>query len=156
MKIFLPSADDRGFTLLELVLVIVVLGIISAIALPRFFNPGDFQERSYFDQVASAYRYAQKYAMATGCDVQVQIAADSSFGLNQGSGGCHAGPYNLPVPHPTQGGAFTGSPPGVATISPAPSTLTFYAQGNASANLTVNVGGHSFNVVAATGFVDTQ
>jgi prepilin-type N-terminal cleavage/methylation domain-containing protein len=36
-----PWSDFRGFTLMEIVLVIVVLGILAAVAVPRFF---DFSE----------------------------------------------------------------------------------------------------------------
>lgn len=33
-----PWSDQRGFTLLEIVLVIILMGILVAVAVPRFFN----------------------------------------------------------------------------------------------------------------------
>jgi len=56
--------NQRGFTLVELITVIVILGIISAVAVPRFFDSNTFQSRGFYDQVISTLRYAQKTAIA--------------------------------------------------------------------------------------------
>jgi MSHA pilin protein MshC len=73
---------SRGVTLVELVTVIVILGILAAMAAPRFFDVGVFEERGFYEEFASALRYAQKIAVGSGCPVRVNITA-SSYDLKQ-------------------------------------------------------------------------
>ncbi len=61
---------EAGYSLVELVLVIVILATIGVLAGPRFFNNDAFAERGYYDELASALRYAQKVAVASGCPRQ--------------------------------------------------------------------------------------
>ncbi|TAF71567.1 MAG: type II secretion system protein, partial [Curvibacter sp.] len=59
-----PAAHCRsgqaGFTLVELVMVIVLLGILAVYAVPRMLNSGDFYARGFHDQSMAYLRYAQK------------------------------------------------------------------------------------------------
>lgn len=54
----------RGFTLVELVVVIVVLGLLAAVALPRFVSLRDPAERAAIESWVGALRTAQKLAYA--------------------------------------------------------------------------------------------
>lgn len=65
----------RGFTLVELVVVIVLTGILGAVAAPRFFERKVFDARGFFDQTATMLRYAQKVAIAQHRDVFVNLDA---------------------------------------------------------------------------------
>jgi MSHA pilin protein MshC len=54
----------KGFTLVELVVVIAVMGVMMAIAAPRFANGDIFETRGDAGLLSSTLRYAQKTAIA--------------------------------------------------------------------------------------------
>lgn len=61
----MPSPrGQRGFTLIELIMVMVLLGVLAVFAAPRLFNTGDFNARGFHDETLSLLRYAQKIAIA--------------------------------------------------------------------------------------------
>lgn len=62
--ISLARSHARGFTVIELVAVIVVVGIMAAFAAPRFMQNEAFDARTYTDQNLAMLRYAQKLAIA--------------------------------------------------------------------------------------------
>lgn len=51
-----------GFSMIELVMVIVILGILAAVALPRFFDMGDDAEQSVVSSLAGSLRTARTLA----------------------------------------------------------------------------------------------
>lgn len=55
---------ERGFTLIELIMVIVILGVLAVFAGPRIFNNTDFYARGFHDETLALLRYAQKTAIA--------------------------------------------------------------------------------------------
>ncbi|WP_101481745.1 Tfp pilus assembly protein FimT/FimU [Janthinobacterium sp. 61] len=65
--------QQRGFTLVELIAVLVVGGILAAVAMPRFFQQDSFDARSFADQNVSMLRYAQKLAIAQNRPVFVLL-----------------------------------------------------------------------------------
>ncbi len=53
----------RGFTIIELIVVIALLGILSAVAVSRFGNSQTYQEIQLKDQLISIARVAQQVAL---------------------------------------------------------------------------------------------
>ncbi len=147
-----------GFTLVELVAVLGLLGILAAVSGPRFFARSGFDERLFFDDARAAVRHAHKLAVATGCPVQVTIAANS-YGLAQRSA-CDAGPFAQPVVHPGTGAAgYTNTAPSGISLGADVTPFVFDALGRTRdaggipTNVTLTVGARTFRVAGETGFV---
>lgn len=64
---------QTGFSLIELVVVIILLGIVSVVVIPGV-NISTFEERGFLQQSLATIRYGQKSAVASGCYVRVQIS----------------------------------------------------------------------------------
>ncbi len=74
---YAATFSQRGFTLIELIMVMVVVGILSVFVAPRFFDANVFKSRGFADQVQAALRYAQKEAIAQHRNVCVAITASN-------------------------------------------------------------------------------
>lgn len=141
---------------MELVVVIAIAGILAAVAIPRFADQQVFQERGFYDEALSAARYAQKYAVASGCEVQLSISG-SAYVLNQRAIDCTTGAFSRPVVNPGNRDAagFAGTAPAGIAFSISSNPVVFDALGKTTDGIsrTVTVGGKSFEIVGATGFV---
>lgn len=77
---------QKGFTLIELVVVIVILGILSAVALPKFLNLSDKANDAALAGVAGALssaaatNYAAKSAGAAHISVTAEDVCTSEIG----------------------------------------------------------------------------
>lgn len=74
---FLFDRSMHGFTLLELIVVIMLLGILSVYAAPRLFNTTDFDAFGFHGETLAYLRYAQKTAIAQRRTVCVAFSASS-------------------------------------------------------------------------------
>jgi MSHA pilin protein MshC len=151
-----PLVDKRGFTLVELVTIIVLLGILAVMVLPRMFDAAAFRGRGFLDEVANAARYAQKLAVASGCDVELSLSA-SDYALHQRTD-CDddSSAFSRDVPRPAGSGAFEGSvPSGVSMSVTGSPPVIFDSQGRATpGGVTVTIDGRSFTIVGESGYVD--
>src|SRR5262245_23751883 len=64
-----------GFTLTELVVVLLVLGILAVFAVAKLSNMSVLQQRTDYDKVVSAIEYARKSAVALRRYVCVAVSA---------------------------------------------------------------------------------
>ena len=148
----LLSRHQLGFTLVELILVIVLLGIVSAVAIPRFSNTTSFDERVLFDDTLNALRYSQKLAVASGCNIQFSINSNSFNVLHDDS--CKSGNFTagLTVNHPANGEtSYTGSQSNISLPATQANTV-FDALGRASTDNIISVGTRKISIISATGF----
>lgn len=85
-KVLETTERQSGFTLIELIMVIVLVGGLAVFAAPRVFNSADFNARGFHDQTLAYLRYAQKTAVAqrrtvcvvfTGSSVTLTMAAST-------------------------------------------------------------------------------
>lgn len=73
-----PMKGWRGFTLVELVVILIIVGILAVVVVPRFMDAGSFDARGYHDQSLAMLRYAQKVAIARRTPVFVNVDQTSS------------------------------------------------------------------------------
>lgn len=139
---------QRGFTLTELVMIIIVMGILAVVVVPQF-NALDTAKAGYFNEVAAAARHAQKLAVASGCSVRLQVDS-TRYALIQETP-CNSASYSLDVCHPGQGSTYARAVPNGVSLSG--SNIDFYADGSSSGG-SVTVDGRSFTVHTTTGYVD--
>lgn len=144
----------RGFTLTELVVVIVVAGILAATVLPRFAGRHGFEERGFRDETAAALRFAQKSAVAARRTVCASFDSASSLSFRisstYGAADCSVG---TALNGPT-GGALVVTATGGATYSPVPAAVIFDASGRPGGAATITISdAPGITVEAETGYV---
>ncbi|MEI7613221.1 MAG: GspH/FimT family pseudopilin [Betaproteobacteria bacterium] len=157
-------SSDRGFTLIELVVIMVIIGILAVVAIPRFASRQGFDTRGAFDSVAATIRYAHQQAVAQRRQVCVAVSA-GGMTLTQASAAPPGVCNGTALINPATGAAYVLTMPKSGVVLAArgataalPTTITFDALGqpNAAAGLSVT-GEVSFclNVIAVTGYVQT-
>jgi len=148
---------QAGLTIVELVLVIVIVGVLGALAGPRFFNQTGFDERAYAEELVSALRYAQKVAVGSGCRVRVTVAGGGYALAQQAPQAGHCDPLDtsFPVPVLLAGGQpASGTAPSGVSVAPTGSVV-FDALGrtNLGADVTASVGAFTLTIEAESGLV---
>ena len=136
-----------GISLIELVMVISLVSILAIYAVPKL-DIDIFRETGYFQQASAAIRYAQKQAIASGCQVNVSITA-SSCSLTWGSCGAATG-ASISRPGSTSTNFCSDSTPG--STAGLPVSFSFDRIGRPSSGQTINLGSHTINVEAETGY----
>jgi MSHA pilin protein MshC len=130
-----PPARRRGFTLPELVMTIVVVGILAVMAAPRFVSWTGFASRGVYDEAQGIVRLAQKTAIAWRRTIFVCVSATDVSAISNNN--C-AAPVLLA--HPTKPGGFlkSSAPPTGVTLSPV-GNFSFDGLGRPSATYTITL-----------------
>jgi prepilin-type N-terminal cleavage/methylation domain-containing protein len=76
------SRPDRGFTLIEVIVVMVIIGILAAVAVPRFLDLQGQAQRSVRDGLTSNLRSAASLAYAQAA-INETIGALTANGVYQ-------------------------------------------------------------------------
>jgi MSHA pilin protein MshC len=140
-----------GFSLIELVVVMVIAGILAALAIPRFTGE-ETRATWYTEEVTAAVRFAQRQAVAQRRNVFVCVALNSvSIGYDAACTG--AAPQTAAiVTIPQQLVA-----PGNVTLGASTTPFSFNGLGQpspiAGVSITLTGAGKSVNVTGETGYV---
>jgi len=141
---------NQGFTLVELVTVMIILGIMSVVVGAKFFDNSTFKDTQYHQEILSAFRYAQKIAIASRCDIVITLGANNySISYSGNSGGTSCSGF---VQHPAGRGNYSDT--GTSLITPTP-VYTYNSQGIATSTgaYSFSVGGHNITIEPITGYV---
>ena len=150
-QIFKSSVGyNKGFTMIELVAVLVVMGIIVAVAAVRMSGRNEYDLASQVEVVKSHLRLAQSRAMTTGTQCGINFNSTTTYNLFTGT----ATTTGLLLPgEDNETVALTTKKSGL-TITSAPQTVTFDAHGSPGTTLvTVRTSGGDINITKNTGFI---
>ena len=144
------TKNTSGFTIIELVVTILIVGILSISVGPRFFGTISYQNRKATDDLLSALRYSQQVAMNRGGDIEL-ILTPTNFTVQRSGGGSLRSPDGL-IPYTK---TFPATITAVAT-----STIRFNSIGqpvNSTSipltnNVVLNIGSSTITVEADTGY----
>ena len=160
---------EAGFTLIELIVVILLMAILALTAMPRFFDNAAFEGPAFAQELASAARYAQKLAVVSGCPVRLNIPDRTHYELWQPQdapvGSTCDTAFTRAVAHPGTGGSFAAAAPGGVEIDIAPPLMVEfkpsgapYFAGNVevTAELALPVAGRQVVITPRSGYVEVR
>ena len=160
----LGSRYKKGFTLVELITVITIIGVLAVVVGPRFASSDVYEQRTFYDDVLKAVRYAQAKASGSGCMTQIDFTA-SGFTVSVDADCNSANGFSATdLVNPTNfesGFSQSAALPAGVSYSQTVDPLLFDARGRAmnsglsilSTAAQISVGSNTISVEGATGYV---
>jgi MSHA pilin protein MshC len=157
--LFVLNAGSRGFSLVELIVVLILVGILSVVAIPRLVGIGSYDTLGFYDRVASGLRYAQKQAIAKRRNVCATFSATSvTFTFAAAAGAAQPCDTNLVSPDGQSPYILAPEGSGIA-FTATPANFSFDALGRPSTGQVISITGdeiRTLTVEPETGYVRTS
>lgn len=127
------SVRQQGFTLVELVAVITIVGLLAVVAGPKFIGSATFETRGAQGTLLAALRYAQKTAVAQRRVVYLNLNTTTRTLCLGYTSNC-----NTPVIDPSTQAAYSKVLPRTVTLNTTQATLGFDNWGRPVPNVNAN------------------
>lgn len=149
-----------GFTLVELITIMIILGILSVVAIPKMNTAMSYRATEFHNKVIAALRFAQKTAISHRRMVCVAFPTSNSLNLtidHDKNGSCDGQALLIPgsvsnVVQSTESSSVFASTPATLYFQP-DGRGTTDATGASPALINTAIDGASVYVAGATGYV---
>lgn len=149
--------NQDGFTMIEVICVLVIIGIIAVAAVVRMTGKNNYDLNSQMEVIKEHLRLAQFRAMSSSSPYGINISSNTTYYLFQGIGS------TTPLRLPGEDNATVSLTTKLSslTITSAPQVITFNPYGSpvdasntlVTANITVATNGGNITVTKNTGFI---
>ena len=147
-----------GFSIIEAVVVISVVGILSAAAVPRLMSLSELEGAQAHRQALSDLRFAQRRATSSGCPVQVDFGV-GRYTLTQRAG-CRSGSFTRALVDPvTNRAPYAVDLPSGLSITSSIDPLVFDTLGRVTtvtgsvSDASITIAGLPLSAIGETGLV---
>ena len=134
-----------GFTLVELIVVILITGILSISVAPRFFGVSAYEDRKASDELLTALRHTQQMSMNRGGNIQLVLTA-TNFTVQISDS------PPTPLRSPEGLSTYVKSFPTNVVVTPVPTTITYDRLGRPDAGYVITLGSQTITVEQETGY----
>ncbi|MEZ4333269.1 MAG: type II secretion system protein [Myxococcota bacterium] len=148
--------SGEGFTLVEAIVLLSIIGILGAVAAPRLLSFGELEAARAHRQALADLRHAQRRASGSGCPVQVDFQADG-YRLRQRTD-CRSGAFALELVDPvTNQQPYAVTLPAGVTLASSADPIVLDALGRITrddgtpTSVTIRVGARAIEGIGETG-----
>ena len=141
--LFIRHNNVRGFTLVELIIVILIIGILAVAFGSRFVGKSAYADRRAVDEVVEALRYAQHLAMSRGGGIRV-VTTSTTYTVEQTD--------STAIRNPNGSGDYSVTLPSGVNISATSITYNSLGQPTPTTDSTINVGSFTITIEGETGY----